>query len=117
MNTATISIEVDEKAARAFKQATEKEQRDIALLLSMRFKELTENRHRSLSEMMDGARAQAKDDEAPKATLYQRQPHLKVTPDELRERNKRLSEALQSFKKGRCGGTERNRGHSNEGLG
>jgi hypothetical protein len=59
MATATISIPVDPEAARAFSQASPEEQRKLALLLSLRLRELTLGPVRSLKEIMDEIGAQA----------------------------------------------------------
>ncbi|MBW3542017.1 MAG: hypothetical protein KY476_17245 [Planctomycetes bacterium] len=62
MNTATISIEVDEDSARAFCEASAEEQRKLQLLLALRLRELTAGPIRSLKEIMDemGAEAEAR---------------------------------------------------------
>jgi hypothetical protein len=60
--TATISIEVDAAAARAFAQAPPEERRKLQLLLSLRLRELTTQPARPLKEIMDeiGAQAEAR---------------------------------------------------------
>jgi ferritin-like protein len=60
MATATISIQVDEEAARAFAKASAEEQRKLQLLLGLRLRELTSEPPRSLNVVMDeiGARAE-----------------------------------------------------------
>jgi hypothetical protein len=62
MTTATISIPVDSEAARAFTQASPEEQRKLALLLSLRLRELTVEPVRPLREIMDeiGTKAEAR---------------------------------------------------------
>ncbi len=62
MATATIAIEVDAEAARAFAQATAPERRKLQLLLSLRLQELTAGPARPLREVMDeiGAQAEAR---------------------------------------------------------
>jgi hypothetical protein len=62
MTTATISIPVDPDAARVFTQASPEEQRKLALLLSLRLRELTLEPVRPLKEIMDeiGAQAEAR---------------------------------------------------------
>lgn len=62
MATATISVPVDPEAARAFREASPEEQRKLALLLSLRLRELTMGPVRSLQEIMDeiGAKAEAR---------------------------------------------------------
>jgi hypothetical protein len=62
MSTATISIPVDSEAARAFSEASPEEQRKLALLLSLRLRELTLAPGRPLKEIMDeiGAQAEAR---------------------------------------------------------
>jgi hypothetical protein len=59
---ATISIEVDERAARAFSEASAEERRKLQLLLDLRLRELTSGPVRPLKEIMDeiGARAAAR---------------------------------------------------------
>lgn len=59
MSTATISIEVDAEAARAFSLASDEERRKLQLLLSLRLRELTSKPPRSLKEVMDAIGAQA----------------------------------------------------------
>jgi hypothetical protein len=61
MGTATISIEVDGEAARAFSAATGEERRKLQLLLSLRLRELTQTPARPLAQIMDeiGAVAEA----------------------------------------------------------
>ena len=62
MSTATISIEVDSDAAKAFAQATEEDRRKLELLLALRLRELTSGPIRPLREVMDeiGAKAKAR---------------------------------------------------------
>jgi ferritin-like protein len=62
MTTATISIPVDPEAARAFTEASPEEQRKLALLLSLRLRELTLEPVRPLREIMDeiGTNAEAR---------------------------------------------------------
>ncbi len=50
MATATISIQVDKEAAKAFAAAPTEEQRKIELLLSLRLQDLTIGSRRPLSE-------------------------------------------------------------------
>ncbi|HUY34241.1 MAG TPA: hypothetical protein VMV69_15955 [Pirellulales bacterium] len=59
---ATISIQVDADAARAFRQAPAEEQRKLQILLSLRLRELTAGPSRPLRDIMDeiGAHAKAK---------------------------------------------------------
>lgn len=59
MSTATISIEVDAEAARAFSLASDEERRKLQLLLSLRLRELTSKPSRPLKEVMDAIGAQA----------------------------------------------------------
>jgi hypothetical protein len=59
MNTATISIEVDEDSARAYAAAPADEQRRFQLLLALRLRELTAAPARPLTEIMDEIGAQA----------------------------------------------------------
>lgn len=61
MVTATISIEVDASAARAFSLASAEERRKLQFLLGLRLRELTSGSARPLKEIMDeiGARAEA----------------------------------------------------------
>jgi hypothetical protein len=63
METATISIEVDASAARAFREASAEEQRKLQLLLSLRLRELTAGPPRPLNQIMDeiGREAEARD--------------------------------------------------------
>jgi ferritin-like protein len=60
MATTTISIQVDEAAARAFAKASAEEQRKLQLLLGLRLRELTSEPPRPLKDVMDeiGARAE-----------------------------------------------------------
>jgi hypothetical protein len=62
METATISIEVDAAAARAFREASSQDQRKLQLLLSLRLRELTSGPPRPLQEIMDeiGREAEAR---------------------------------------------------------
>ncbi len=62
MATATISIQVDEEAAKAFAAASTEEQRKIELLLSLRLQDLTISSQRSLKSVMDeiGEQAEAR---------------------------------------------------------
>jgi len=62
MTTATISIPVDPEAARAFTEASPEEQRKLALLLSLRLRELVVGPERPLKQIMDeiGAQAEAR---------------------------------------------------------
>jgi hypothetical protein len=53
MATTTITLEVDEDAARAFSAASAGEQRKLQLLLRLRLRELTLRPQRSLTEVMD----------------------------------------------------------------
>jgi hypothetical protein len=53
MTTATISLEVDVDAARAYTAASEEDRRKLELLLSLRLKELTARPLRPLKEVMD----------------------------------------------------------------
>ena len=53
MSTATISIEVDADAARAYRQATDADRRKLQLLLSLRLRELTAGPVRPLKTVMD----------------------------------------------------------------
>lgn len=50
---ATISIDVDPDAARAYSQASEQDRRKIELLLSLRLRELTSGPIRPLKQVMD----------------------------------------------------------------
>jgi hypothetical protein len=59
MATTTISIHVDERAAKAFAAASTEEQRKIELLLSLRLQDLTISSRRSLTAVMDEIGAQA----------------------------------------------------------
>jgi ferritin-like protein len=61
MSSPTISIEVDERTARAFAAASEDERRRLQLLLALRLRELTDGPPRSLNDLLDeiGARAKA----------------------------------------------------------
>jgi hypothetical protein len=60
MATATISIEVDADAARAYSEAPAAQRRALELLLDLRLRELTAGPARPLQEVMDeiGARAE-----------------------------------------------------------
>jgi hypothetical protein len=62
MATSTISIPVDPEAAQAFANASPEQQRKLALLLSLRLRELTTGSVRPLNEIMDeiGAQAEAR---------------------------------------------------------
>jgi hypothetical protein len=62
MATATISIPVDSEAAKAYREAPPEEQRKLAILLSLRLRELTLSPARPLKEIMDeiGAQAEAR---------------------------------------------------------
>jgi hypothetical protein len=62
MANATISLEVDADTARAFSAASPDERRKLELLLSLRLRELTVRRSRSLQEIMDeiGQQAEAR---------------------------------------------------------
>ncbi|MBW8883767.1 MAG: hypothetical protein JF612_03100 [Planctomycetia bacterium] len=62
MSTATISIEVDLEAAKAFSEASEEDRRKLELLLALRLRELTSGPIRPLREIMDeiGAKAKAR---------------------------------------------------------
>jgi hypothetical protein len=53
MVTATIFLEVDADAARAFSTASEEERRKLQLLLDLRLRELTARPPRPLKEIMD----------------------------------------------------------------
>ena len=53
MGTANITIEVDEAMARYFFEASPGERKKLQLLLSLRLKELTVARSKSLQEIMD----------------------------------------------------------------
>ncbi len=59
MATATISIPVDPEAAQAFANASPEQQRKLALLLSLRLRELTMEPVRPLNVIMDEIGAQA----------------------------------------------------------
>jgi hypothetical protein len=59
MENATISLEVDADTARAFSAASPDERRKLELLLSLRLRELTVRRSRSLQEIMDEIEQQA----------------------------------------------------------
>jgi hypothetical protein len=59
MNTASISIEVDEDTARAFSRASAEEQRKLQLLLALRLRELTTGSPRTLKAIMDEIGTQA----------------------------------------------------------
>lgn len=59
METATISIEVDAKAARAFAGASAAERGKLQVLLDLRLRELVSGPQRSLKEVMDDIGAQA----------------------------------------------------------
>ncbi len=59
MATATIFIEVDADAARAFSQASAEERRKLQLLLDLRLRDLTGSPVRSLKEIMDEIGKQA----------------------------------------------------------
>jgi hypothetical protein len=62
MATATISIEVDQEAARAFAEASADERRKLQLLLGLRLRELVAGPPKSLKEIMDtiGDRAEVR---------------------------------------------------------
>ena len=62
MATATISIQVDEEAAKAFAAAPTEEQRKIELLLRLRLQDLTRGPQRPLKVVMDeiGEQAEAR---------------------------------------------------------
>jgi len=62
MENGTISLEVDADTARAFSAASPDERRKLELLLSLRLRELTVRRSRSLQEIMDeiGQQAEAR---------------------------------------------------------
>ena len=53
MNPATISLEVDADAARAYSAASEEDRRKLQILLGLRLRELTSRPPRPLSEIMD----------------------------------------------------------------
>jgi hypothetical protein len=60
MASASISIQVDAEAAKAFSQASEPEKRKLEMLLNMRLRELTLEPKRGLQEVMDEMAAKAK---------------------------------------------------------
>jgi len=62
MATATITIQGDAEAAKAFAASSPEEQRKIELLLSRRLQDLTASQGKSLQAVMDeiGARAEAR---------------------------------------------------------
>ncbi len=63
MSTATITIEVDAAAAKAFTEASPEEKRKLQLLLSLRLQDLVSKREeKSLETIMDeiGAKAEAR---------------------------------------------------------
>jgi hypothetical protein len=62
MATATISIQVDEEAAKAFAAVPTEEQRKIEFLLSLRLQDLTIGSRRPLKAVMDeiGKQAEAR---------------------------------------------------------
>jgi hypothetical protein len=62
VSTANISIPVDEDAALAFAKASPEQQRKLALLLSLRLRELTMGTVRPLNVIMDeiGNQAEAR---------------------------------------------------------
>jgi len=62
MATATITVQVDAEAAKAFAKASPEEQRKIQLLLNLRLQDLTASHGKSLKAVMDeiGARAEAR---------------------------------------------------------
>ena len=62
VETANITIEVDEFAARAFSEASPGEQQKLQLLLSLRLRELTAVPGKSLQAIMDeiGGAAEAR---------------------------------------------------------
>lgn len=62
MATATITIQVDAEAAKAFTEASPEEQRKIQLLLSLRLQDLTAAQGKPLKTVMDeiGTRAEAR---------------------------------------------------------
>ncbi len=53
MATKTITINVDEEAARAFVEASPGERRKLQLLLSLRLQELTASRGKTLKTIME----------------------------------------------------------------
>ena len=59
MATATISIEVDADAARAFSPASPEDQRKVQLLLGLRLRELILSPARPLKDIMDEIGTQA----------------------------------------------------------
>ena len=59
MTTATISIDVEADAAKAYRDAPEEERRKYDLLLSLRLRELTSAPMRPLAEIMDELSAEA----------------------------------------------------------
>ena len=59
MATATISIHVEEEAAKAFAAASTEEQHKIELLLSLRLQDLTISSRRPLKAVMDAIGEQA----------------------------------------------------------
>lgn len=59
MATATITIQVDEAAARAFEAAPAEDQRKMELLLSLRLRDITADVRRDLKAVMDEIGAQA----------------------------------------------------------
>ena len=59
MATATISIPVNEKTAKAFATASAEEKRKIELLLNLRLQDLSIGARRSLKAVMDEIGAQA----------------------------------------------------------
>ena len=62
VETASITIEVDEAAARAFAEASPGEQQKLQILLSLRLQELTATPGKSLQAVMDeiGSAAEAR---------------------------------------------------------
>ena len=62
MRTANITIKVDESAARAFAEASPREQQKLQILLSLRLQELTATEGKSLQAVMDviGSAAEAR---------------------------------------------------------
>jgi hypothetical protein len=61
MATTTLSIQVDEEAAKAFTAAPTEEQRKIELLLSLRLQDLTIGSRKPLSVIMDEIGNQAEE--------------------------------------------------------
>ena len=59
MATATITIKVDEEAAKAFTAAPAEDQRKMELLLSLRLRDLTADARRDLKAVMDEIGSQA----------------------------------------------------------